>query len=60
MPVSGFLQDTSTTFNPQHRTVSSLNDAHLLDRDLGDIAAVVGRYEDAATKVIVPAANSCK
>ena len=60
VPVSGFLRDTETTFNPQHRTVSSLNDAHLLDRDLGDIAAVTTKYEDAAAKVIIPAANSCK
>ncbi|GAC1658715.1 MAG: hypothetical protein NVS4B13_02150 [Candidatus Elarobacter sp.] len=60
IPVSGFLRDTETTFNPQHRTVSSLNDAHLLDRDLGDISAVTNRYEEAASKVIIPAANRCK
>lgn|GEM_PF-2338040 len=60
IPVSGFLRDTQNTFNPAHRTVTSLNDAHLLDRDLGDIAAATGRYEDAASKVIIPAANSCK
>ena len=60
MPVTGFLRDTTDTFNPQHRVPTTLNDAHLLDRDLGDIAAIVGKYEDAATKVIVPAANSCK
>jgi hypothetical protein len=60
VPVSGFLRDTQNTFNPQHRTVSGLNDAHLLDRDLGDISALTTRYEDAAAKVIIPAANSCK
>jgi hypothetical protein len=60
IPVSGFLRDTSNTFNPQHRTVSGLNDAHLLDRDLGDISALTTQYEDAAAKVIIPAANSCK
>ncbi|MEA2688016.1 MAG: hypothetical protein QOD51_623 [Candidatus Eremiobacteraeota bacterium] len=60
VPVSGFLRDTQNTFNPQHRTVSTLNDAHLLDRDLGDISALTTHYEDAAAKVIIPAANSCK
>jgi hypothetical protein len=59
-PISGFLRDTKDAFNPQHPTVSSLNDAHLLDRDLGDISAFVTRFEEAATKVIVPAANGCK
>jgi hypothetical protein len=59
-PVSGFLRDAQTTFDPRHKTVSTLNDAHLLDRDLGDIAAFTTRHEDAASKVIIPAANSCK
>jgi hypothetical protein len=59
-PVSAFLRDAQTTFDPQHKTVSSLNDAHLLDRDLGDIAAFTTKHEDAAAKVIIPAANSCK
>lgn len=59
-PISGFLRDTQTAFNPQHRTVSGLNDAHLLDRDLGDISAQTSRFEDAASRVIIPAANSCK
>ena len=59
-PVSGFLRDTQTTFDPAHKTVSTLNDAHLLDRDLGDIAAFTTKHEDAASKVIIPAANSCK
>jgi hypothetical protein len=60
IPVSAFLRDTQSTFNPQHPTPNGLHDGHLLDRDLGDIAAVVTRYEDAASKVIIPAANSCK
>ena len=61
IPVSGFLRDTSTAFNPAHQSIGhSLNDAHLLDRDLGDIATIVGKYEEAASKVIIPAANSCK
>jgi hypothetical protein len=61
IPVSGFLHDTETTFNKAHPTIGhGLNEAHLLDRDLGDIAAVVGKYEEAASKVIIPAANSCK
>jgi hypothetical protein len=59
-PLSGFLRDTQTTFDPRHKTVTSLNDAHLLDRDLGDIAAYTTKHEDAASKVIIPAANSCK
>jgi len=59
-PISAFLRDTKDAFNPKHPVVSSLNDAHLLDRDLGDISAFVSRYEEAATKVIVPAANACK
>jgi hypothetical protein len=59
-PVSGFLRDTKTAFDPQHKVVSSLNDAHLLDRDLGDIAAFTAKHEDAASKAIIPAANSCK
>jgi len=61
IPVSGFLRDTSTTFNSAHPAIGhSLSDAHLLDRDLGDIATGVSRYEEAASKVIIPAANSCK
>jgi len=59
-PVSGFLRDTKSVFDPQHKVVSTLNDAHLLDRDLGDISAYTTKYEDAASKVIIPAANSCK
>lgn len=59
-PVTGFLRDTQNTFDPAHKVVSSLNDAHLLDRDLGDIAAFTTKHEDAASKVIIPAANSCK
>ncbi|HTD34793.1 MAG TPA: hypothetical protein VK665_14085 [Candidatus Elarobacter sp.] len=59
-PISGFLRDTKDAFNPAHPAVSSLNDAHLLDRDLGDIADVVNRFEETASKVIIPAANGCK
>jgi len=59
-PMGGFLRDTQDTFNPQHRTPTTLNDAHLLDRDLGDITSMTDRYEQAASKVIIPAANSCK
>jgi hypothetical protein len=60
MPVSGFLHDTQQTFNPNHRTPNGLSDGHLLDRDLGDISAVTNRLEEQASKVIIPAANSCK
>lgn len=59
-PMGGFLRDTQDAFNSQHKTPNSLNDAHLLDRDLGDITAMTNRYEDAASKVIIAAANSCK
>jgi len=60
IPVSGFLRDSQNTVLPQHQTVQSLHDAHMLDRDLGDIAGFTGRMEELATKVIVPAANSCR
>jgi len=59
-PMGPFLRDTQDTFNPQHSTPNGLHDGHLLDRDLGDITAMTSRYEDAASKVIIPAANSCK
>ena len=58
-PSSGFLRDTSMVFkNPPGHI--SLDDAHHLDRDLGDIAAFTARREDAASKVIIPATNLCK
>lgn len=62
IPVSPFLRDTETTFNPQHMngSPSGLRDGTLLDRDLGDIQAMVGRHEEEFTKVIVPAAKSCQ
>ena len=60
IPVSGFLRDAETAFNPAHRVPNGLHDAHMLDRDLGDIATAVSRNEEAASKVIIPAANSCK
>ncbi|HEY0613863.1 MAG TPA: hypothetical protein VGC96_04440 [Candidatus Elarobacter sp.] len=60
-PVSGFLRDTNTTLDPTRRsTVNGLADAHLLDRDLGDIAKFTANQEDQASKVIVSAANTCK
>jgi hypothetical protein len=59
-PLGAFLRDSQTTFNPQHRVANGLNDAHLLDRDLGDISAFTTKYEDVAAKIIIPAANSCK
>jgi hypothetical protein len=59
-PVSPFLRDSKTALLPEHQTVRTLADAHRLDRDLGDIASFTERMEQAATKVIVPAANSCK
>ncbi len=60
-PMTGFLRDTSQiSVLPEHQTVKSLHDAHLLDADLGDIAAFTQRTEEAATKVIVPATERCK
>jgi hypothetical protein len=60
MPLGPFLRDQQDVFNPQHPTPTGLHDGHLIDRDLGDISVMTSRYEDAATKVIVAAANSCK
>ena len=59
-PLGAFLRDTQQTMNPNHRVANSLSDAHLLDRDLGDISAFTTKYEDLAAKVIIPAATSCK
>ncbi len=59
-PLSAFLRDSQNTINPTHPTVNGLSGAHLLDRDLGDISAFTTKYEDAASKVIIPAANGCK
>jgi hypothetical protein len=60
VPVSGFLRESGNSLTPAHQTPNGLRDAHLLDRDLGDIANWVSRIEEAASKVIIPAANSCK
>jgi hypothetical protein len=60
-PISPFLRnDFDNKFNPQHPEPKGLRDGKLLDRDLGDISAFTTKYEDAAAKVIIPAANSCK
>ena len=62
-PLSPFLRDSqpgSSSLNPQHPEPKGLRDGKLLDRDLGDISAFTTKYEDAAAKVIIPAANSCK
>jgi hypothetical protein len=63
IPVSPFLRDQqpgSSSLNPRHPEPKGLSDGKLLDRDLGDISAFTTKYEDAAAKVIIPAANSCK
>ncbi len=60
VPVSGFLRDSKNTVLPEHQTVTSMHDAHILDHDLADIASFTGRMETMATNVIVPAANSCR
>lgn len=59
-PVTGFLRDAGTAVLPQHETVTTLADAHKLDRDLGDIAATTSVREQQATPVIVAASNGCK
>jgi hypothetical protein len=60
-PMTGFLRDSSQIgVLPEHQTVKSLHDAHMLDADLGDIAAVTQHNEEIATKVIVPATDRCK
>ncbi|HZO94126.1 MAG TPA: hypothetical protein VFB22_10145 [Candidatus Baltobacteraceae bacterium] len=60
-PISGFLRDDShINVLPEHETPKSLHDAHLLDDDLRDIATFTQHTEEAATRVIVPAAERCK
>lgn len=58
-PGYAFLKDSSVIFKTPRGKIS-LDDAHNLDRDLGDLAAVTAKREDAATKVIVPATQLCK
>lgn len=57
-PSSAFLQDSNTVFKSTTGKIT-LDDARNLDRDLADIAAYTTRREDAATKIIVSAANLC-
>lgn len=59
-PMGGFLRDDQDQFDLKHHAPSGLHDGHLVDHDLGEISAMTNRYEDAASKVIIPAANSCK
>lgn len=58
-PASGFLRDSSIVFSrpPGHIAV---DDARLLDKDLSLLQAFTGKREDAASAVIIPAANRCK
>ncbi len=58
-PSTGFLRDTDTVFK---RTTGRIpiDDARLLDHDLADLQAATSKREDAATAVIIPAANRCK
>ena len=55
----GFLHDSNNVFKLPVSKIS-LDQAHFLDRDLGDLAAFTSKREDAATKAIIPAANLCK
>jgi hypothetical protein len=61
-PITGYLNDQQATNVAlgQHQVAASLHDAHKLDDDLGKIQSYTGRWEDAATRVIVPAAGRCK
>jgi hypothetical protein len=58
-PASGFLRDSALVFTrpPGHIAV---DDARLLDKDLSQLQAFTGKREDAASAVIIPAANRCK
>jgi hypothetical protein len=58
-PSSGFLRDSSMVFTrpPGH---IALDDARLLNKDLSELQAFTGKREDAASAVIIPAANRCK
>jgi hypothetical protein len=58
-PNFAFLRDSSQVFKAPTGKIS-LDDAHNLDRDLGDIAALTAKREDVASKVIIPATQLCK
>ncbi len=58
-PSYAFLHDSSNVFkNPPGKI--SLDQAHNLDRDLSDLAAVTSKREDNASKIIIPATQLCK
>jgi len=59
-PMGAFLRDSQDQFDLRHHAPNGLHDGHLLDHDLGEVTAMTNRYEDAASRVIIPAANSCK
>jgi len=58
-PSYAFLRDSSNVFKTPPGKIS-LDTAHNLDRDLGDLAAVTSKREDNASKVIIPATQLCK
>lgn len=58
--MNGFLKDSKQFVMPQHQTVKTLGDAHRLDRDFGDIAAITAAREEKFTQAIVPAAKRCQ
>ena len=55
----GFLHDSNNVFKLPVSKIS-LDQAHFLDRDLGDLAAFTSKREDVASKAIIPATNLCK
>ena len=58
-PTYAFLHDSSEILRIPPSKIS-LDQARTLDRDLGDIAAVTAKREDAASKAIIPATQLCK
>lgn len=58
-PASGFLRDSALVFTRPPGRIA-VDDARLLDKDLSQLQAFTGKREDAASAVIIPAANRCK
>ena len=56
-PVGAFLRTSNQTLKG---AIIPVHGAHLIDRDLREISAFTTAHEDAASKIIIPVANSCK
>lgn len=59
-PLTGFLNDSKNLVLPQYQTPKTLGDAHLLDRDLGEIKTFNDAREAQTTKAVVAATATCK